>query len=691
MSQDPPIKKLHLIVNLLNQEKYEESLALSSNLIAEFPKSIILHNIMGASRSGLEQFDSAIECYQNAIKINSNYAEAYYNMGIAYRNLDSIKLAIDSYSKALEINPKYSNANYNLGNAHKLNGDVKAAIQHYKNAIKNKPDFIDAYINLGNALMDMHEHKSAFEFYLKAIKINKNYTNTYQHIGRALKKMSFLKPNSNIQEIMHFILSQKNIVKPVDISRAAISLIKLDPSLNQILQLDLKNASNHPVEQIVSLLSSNKLLLKLMSISLIPDTTIETLLRDIRYKLIKSLDKIEFNPNLVHFQSALALHCFTNEYVYYQSDEETKLVEILQNKIENSIMKGIQPEQTCILCLASYKALYQYKWSHLLKMTPDIYEVVKRQILEPKLENELKSNLPKLQKITDHISSKVRNQYEGSPYPRWVQTGLNSKPSTFSKINKILRLKLFDKKILEIKKPTILIAGCGTGQQSINVASNYENAKILALDLSLSSLAYAKRKTKELGINNIEYMQADILNLEKLNKKFDIVICSGVLHHMDNPINGWKSLKNCLKDGGLMNIGLYSEYARKHIIKIREEINKLNINSNDHTIKEFRRNLMNSSELHHKKIKRSNNFYSLSEIRDLIFHVQEHRFTIPEIKQCLNELNLNFCGFDSDEVIKNFKQIYFKDDDLYNLDKWHQFEESNQDTFIKMYQFWCQN
>ena len=52
-------------------------------------------------------------------------------------------------------------------------------------------------------------------------------------------------------------------------------------------------------------------------------------------------------------------------------------------------------------------------------------------------------------------------------------------------------------------------------------------------------------------------MQADILDFkDKLNKQFDIIESIGVLHHMDNPMAGWKILTDCLKPGGLMKIGL---------------------------------------------------------------------------------------------------------------------------------------
>ena len=158
-------------------------------------------------------------------------------------------------------------------------------------------------------------------------------------------------------------------------------------------------------------------------------------------------------------------------------------------------------------------------------------------------------------------------------------------------------------------------------------------------------MAYAKRKTNELAVNNIEYMQADILELEKLNKTFDIIESGGVLHHMHDPFAGWQVLVNCLKPGGLMR-GLYSELARQHIVKLREKYVMKVLVQKDFEMKLFRLNMIESKIKHYKEIQNFNDFYSLSEFRDLLFHVQEHRFTIPQIKSCLTNLGLKFCGFE---------------------------------------------
>ena len=76
-------------------------------------------------------------------------------------------------------------------------------------------------------------------------------------------------------------------------------------------------------------------------------------------------------------------------------------------------------------------------------------------------------------------------------------------------------------------------------------------------------------------------------------------------------------------------------------------------------------------------------------MRDLLFHTQEHRFTISKIKEYLDKLGLIFLGFEDQLVKENFKEIYSNKIDLYNLDKWEEYEKNNPRIFAGMYQFWC--
>ena len=139
-----------------------------------------------------------------------------------------------------------------------------------------------------------------------------------------------------------------------------------------------------------------------------------------------------------------------------------------------------------------------------------------------------------------------------------------------------------------------------------------------------------------------------------------------------------------------MRIGLYSELARQHIVEMRQEISEAGIGSSDAAMKSFRKTVMTSDKNHHEKILNSGDFYSLSTLKDLLFHVQEHRFTISQIQNCLSELGLKFCGFESAKIVSHFKLTNTNTDDPYNLDKWEAYEEANPRSFAGMYQFWCQ-
>ena len=139
-----------------------------------------------------------------------------------------------------------------------------------------------------------------------------------------------------------------------------------------------------------------------------------------------------------------------------------------------------------------------------------------------------------------------------------------------------------------------------------------------------------------------------------------------------------------------MKIGLYSELARQHILQIRDEIQALGLQSNTRDMKSCRNDIFASSKDHHISIRKSPDFYSLSCYRDLLFHVQEHRFTISQIQSCLKTLNLTFSGFETTRFVQTFRESNSDDEDLYDLSKWRIYEQQNPSTFGGMYQFWCQ-
>lgn len=314
-----------------------------------------------------------------------------------------------------------------------------------------------------------------------------------------------------------------------------------------------------------------------------------------------------------------------------------------------------------------------------------------QQVVEPRSVRGLAASIPRLTAIADGASLEVRRQYEENPYPRWVTAAPAGRPTTVGKYLQCLfpfgPIACPD----ESRGVDVLVAGCGTGQHSIATAQRYIGARVLAVDLSIASLCYAKHKTSGFGVDNIEYAQADILELGSIDRMFDLVEASGVLHHLADPLLGWRVLLSRLRPDGFMKIGLYSNLARQDIVAARSFIAERGYRSAAPDIRQCRQELMSSADGTPLKNVATGDFFTISGCRDLLFHVQEHRFTLPDISAFLALNDLTFLGFHLDGRTRlQYRTRFPGDRSMTDLRLWDVFESENPETFIGMFQFWIQ-
>ena len=237
------------------------------------------------------------------------------------------------------------------------------------------------------------------------------------------------------------------------------------------------------------------------------------------------------------------------------------------------------------------------------------------------------------------------------------------------------------------------IDGCGTGRDAIFVARQFRGARVLAIDLSSTSLSYAQRKTRELQVPNVEYAQADILELGNVARTFDFIGAVGVLHHLADPFEGWRVLLSRLRPGGFMCLGLYSALARAPVARAREFIAARGFAGTPADIRRFRQDVVDSDTSPEiRSLTRSRDFYSMSECRDLAFNVLERPVTLGEIESFLAALRLHFLGFELDpRVLDRYRERFADDSRATNLGNWARFEADNPHTFTAMYKFWIQS
>ena len=636
--------------------------------------------------------EAAKNLYKKILEKDPNHFQSICFLGTLSIQIKNFERAKKLLNKAIGIQPNNANVNNNLGIVNNELEDYQKAINYFQKAIKIQPNHANAHNNLGNVFKVLGEHQKAISCYQNAIKINPSNTsiiNGLSDLCKLIQLDNITKTNSTSLKELFLFLFRRNNINHTDIFRNAKLLLFIGENDNQVRQI-ANSDSLLLKNKIIQNLSKEELFLLMLQKSLMTDKFLEKLLTKLRYEILFTL--VDSNQNILKryfdFIVSLAEQCLLNEYVYVQSKKEINHVNQLKNKIVNN--KEINELEMAIL--GCYIPLYtsknitnkllDYKSKNIL-----FNDLITMQIKEPLKEIKLVNSIKSFDKIIDSVSKKVREQYEEHPYPRWRYTNKNLPSNFLFKLNNEIKPNKIEYSN-KFVNPNVLIAGCGTGKH-ITIAERYLNANILGVDLSLASLAYAKRKTEELGFKNIEFLHADILQLKNLNRKFDVIECVGTLHHMKDPLTGLKVLLDLLEPHGFLKLGLYSEISRQHIVKAREFIKKKKFKNTIKDIRNCRELIFNEKkDPLLQKIFHSNDFYSTSSVRDLMFHVKEHRFTIPEISKMLKKLNLEFLGFLNLLIKIKFSKFFPNDKKNISLDNWNQFEISNPDTFSNMYQFW---
>jgi 2-polyprenyl-3-methyl-5-hydroxy-6-metoxy-1,4-benzoquinol methylase len=395
------------------------------------------------------------------------------------------------------------------------------------------------------------------------------------------------------------------------------------------------------------------------------------------------------------FYCALARQCFINDFVFATTEEEVERANRLREKLVAGLRLGNPVPAMWIAAVAAYFPLFSLPAAAALtqRSWPEcVARLVSQQITEPVAERKERDRVPRLTPIDGAASSRVQRQYEENPYPRWVKLPA---PGAAQTIDSHLRRFFPLAPYCPIGKRgdiDILIAGCGTGQESIEIAQQFPEARVLAVDLSLPSLGFAKMKSSERGLHRIEYAHADILQLKAIGRSFDVISSVGVLHHLADPMAGWQVLTSLLRPRGIMLLGLYSEKARQSVVAARQFIAEGGYSTNAADIRRCRQELMSVEDgVRFKPLSMLRDFYGTGECRDLLFHAQEHRFALPQIQEMLGRLDLRLIGFLLDPAVANMYAERFPEDKaMTDLDRWNAFEAEYPDTFAGMYVFWAQ-
>ena len=699
--------------------------ALYEQVLAIAPDHADSLHLIGVAADQTGRHALGLERIGRAIEINGANGLYHYNYGNALRNVGRMADAAEAYGRAAELQPELIEAHNNLGNALRDLGRLDRARAAFETAIRVAPDFADAQTNLGNVLLDLGRPVEAVAAHRAALALTPKSPEVHADLGRALidagaeeAALPILCQSLWLGETMEargqFVRCLKSLAigtippeigplalralreewaAPRDLLSTVIGLVKATPGF-----ADLVSRPGAIDSDGLAWVADNALLMALLDVMPVCDGELERLLTSARYGLLHEAAALPpdeaMDPEKLDLCCALARQCFVNEYIFPASAAELALVEALRRDAETALREGRPVHAAALVMIACYLPLHRLADVERLLELPQprgVRPVLVQQVAEPREERDRAAELPQLTAIEDEASRRVRRQYEANPYPRWVKAG----PAIeWPSIDRYLQTQFPHARYQPLGKldPDILIVGCGTGTHPIQTARMFPKARVVAIDLSRASLSYAARKTRQLGLRNLRYAQADLLELPKLGRQFDVVEAVGVLHHLADPCAGLAHTAALLRPGGVLNLALYSRRARQPVAAIRDHIAACGFGTEPEDIRNCRRELLALAETDpRKKVVYWQDFGSVSGCRDLLFHTEEHCLDLVEIAGWLERLGLAFLGMTVEPPLRRaFHARHPNPQAETDLRLWDAFERQAPDSFAGMYRFWVQ-
>jgi len=675
---------------------WEEAEASYRKALALQPEQAEAHNNLGTVLFEREKLDEAVSHYRIALVLQPNYPEALGNLGAALFRLGDFQNAEACMRRALALAPDYIQALANLGAVLGAQGRFEEAGDVYRRLTVISPDDSEGLNGLAEMLSFQGDAVMALETILKSLHL-RDTREARRIFAEIVRPLRWAGDNAQLRAAMLRAITE-TWVRPGELWGSAASLIKHGAGTGTCIARAaaawprLLTAQDLFGREGPAALARDALFCALLVSAQNTDVEIERFLTMARRALLEVADAGGDDAGIA-FHAALARQCFINEYVFFCDEEEVNRAAGLRDAMAAALDRGAPVSAMHLLAVASYFPLRPVSGADKLlglSWPEPVAAVLIQQLREPQEEARLRETIPRLTGIENAVSRLNQQQYEENPYPRWVRIPRLEQAITIAgylrKRFPLADIRHWD----EGKDADILSAGCGTGQLALEIAQSIKS-RVLAVDLSLASLGYARRKAVQQGLSAIEFAQADLLELGAIGRAFDMVECSGVLHHMADPYAGWRALLSHLRPGGFMMVGLYSEAARKGIARAQALVAQHGYGPAADDIRRCRQDLLAMDARQNLGVAAASDFFGIGSCRDLLFHVRETRTQLPVIDAFLRENDLVFLGFETDAAtLQAYRRRFADDPAATNLRHWHLFETEYPHTFSGMYRFWIQ-
>jgi len=190
---------------------------------------------------------------------------------------------------------------------------------------------------------------------------------------------------------------------------------------------------------------------------------------------------------------------------------------------------------------------------------------------------------------------------------------------------------------------SILVAGCGTSQAA-KYALRWPRAKVTGIDVSATSIEKTERLKRKYRLDNLDLHQLPVEQAAGLGRRFEQVVCTGVLHHLPDPDQGLRALHDVLEPDGAMHLMVYAPYGRAGVYLLQDYCRRLGIGTSSREIKDLAASLGALPPDHPLAplLRNSPDFRDQAGLADALLHPQDRAYSVPQLFDFLADGGLSF-------------------------------------------------
>ncbi|WP_448620111.1 class I SAM-dependent methyltransferase [Geodermatophilus sp. URMC 65] len=204
----------------------------------------------------------------------------------------------------------------------------------------------------------------------------------------------------------------------------------------------------------------------------------------------------------------------------------------------------------------------------------------------------------------------------------------------------LYRRKLWPRRI-EPESLDILIAGCGANQAAYFALIN-SDSRVVGVDVSRASLAHQHFLKEKHDLNNLQLHHLGLEQLASLGQTFDLIICTGVLHHLPDPAAGLCRLRDALRPHGVMSLMVYGYHPRAGVYMLQEAFRLLGLQQDAAGVEMIKHTLTRIPPWHAFKSYRAPDLGFDAGLVDTFLHPQDRAYTVPEVLRLVEDGGLQF-------------------------------------------------